>query len=231
MNIFNIKFIKNIILDGGKLRALGRKGICTRVFARQGDLDGSCTIYSLIMMLIFHQKLDWEDVTKSERAKDDKFVDAFQREFLRNIKGLCYGGHTMEDISERLNLCYRRKLSAVYTSIPGKSHSISRQELHNIIKNQLDEGNPVQISYGRESGEGHSLVAIGYRNEENKMRLFCLDPGVMLRLMQIWNNVIEINLLPSCDELSDINHYEDKKVYLHSILIINDNPQELDCPF
>lgn len=229
--MFNINFIKNIILDGGKLHALGRTGFCTRVFARQGDLDGSCTIYSLIMMLIFHQKLDWDDVTKSERAKENKFVGAFQREFLKDLKGLCYGGHTMEDISERLNLCYKKKLSEVYTSIPGRSHSISRQELHNKIKIQLDERKPVQISYGRESGEGHSLVAIGYRTEENIMRLFCLDPGVMLRIMQIWNNVIEINLLSSCDELSDINHYEGNKIYLHSILIINDNPPELDCPF
>ena len=229
--MFNIKFIKNIILDGGRLRALGRTGLCTRVFARQGDLDGSCTVYSLIMMLIFHQKLDWEDVTKSEQANENKFVDAFQREFLKDLKGLCYGGHTLEDISERLNLCYRRKLSDVYTSISGKSNSISRQELHNKIKLQLDERKPVQISYGRESGEGHSLVAIGYRKEGNMMRLFCLDPGVILRVMQIWNNVIEIDLLPSYNELSDINHYEEKRVYLHSILIINDNPPELDCPF
>ena len=86
--MFNIKFIKNIILDGGRLRALGRTGLCTRVFARQGDLDGSCTVYSLIMMLIFHQKLDWEDVTKSEQANENKFVDAFQREFLKDLKGL-----------------------------------------------------------------------------------------------------------------------------------------------
>ena len=229
--MFNIKFIENIILDGGRLQALGRTGFRTRVFAKQGDLDGSCTVYSLIMMLIIHQKLDWEDVTKCKLAKENMFVDAFQREFLRDIKGLCYGGHTMEDISERLNLCYRRKLSEVYTSIPGKSHSISRQELHKIIKFQLDERKPVQISYGRESGEGHSMVAIGYKKEENIMRLFCLDPGLMLRFMQIWNNVIEINLLSSCDELSDINYNEEKKVYLHSILIINDNPPELDCPF
>ena len=212
--MFNIKFIKNIILDGGRLRALGRTGLCTRVFARQGDLDGSCTVYSLIMMLIFHQKLDWEDVTKSEQANENKFVDAFQREFLKDLKGLCYGGHT-----------------DVYTSISGKSNSISRQELHNKIKFQLDERKPVQISYGRESGEGHSLVAIGYGKEGNMMRLFCLDPGVILRVMQIWNNVIEIDLLPSYNELSDINHYEEKRVYLHSILIINDNPPELDCPF
>ena len=45
--MFTPKFIKNIVFDGRKLRALGRSGSPTRVLAVQGDLDGSCTIYSL----------------------------------------------------------------------------------------------------------------------------------------------------------------------------------------
>ena len=50
--MFTAKFIKNIIFDGERLRAIGRSGRPTRVFAEQGDLDGSCAVYSLLMMLI-----------------------------------------------------------------------------------------------------------------------------------------------------------------------------------
>ena len=40
-NMFTAKFIKNIIFDGVKIRAIGRSGSPTRVLAVQGDLDGS----------------------------------------------------------------------------------------------------------------------------------------------------------------------------------------------
>ena len=70
-NMFTAKFIKNIIFDGVKLRAIGRSGSPTRVLAVQGDLDGSCSVYCLMMMLIFHQKLDWEDLSDKERAKEN----------------------------------------------------------------------------------------------------------------------------------------------------------------
>lgn len=55
--MFTAKFIKNFFLEEDAIKAIGRSGKKTRVFAKQGDLDGSCTIYSLMMMLIFHQNL------------------------------------------------------------------------------------------------------------------------------------------------------------------------------
>ena len=73
--MFTAKFIKNIFLDKECIKDIGRSGKLTRVFAKQGDLDGSCTIYSLMMMLIFHKFLDWEDLIDGERAKENEFVD------------------------------------------------------------------------------------------------------------------------------------------------------------
>ena len=60
--MFTAKFIKNIFLEADSIKAIGRSGKLTKVFAQQGDLDGSCGIYSLMMMLIFHKFLDWEDL-------------------------------------------------------------------------------------------------------------------------------------------------------------------------
>ena len=140
--MFTAKFIKNIIFDGERLRAIGRSGssgvvinasesFSTRVFAEQGDLDGSCAVYSLLMMLIFHKKLDWKDLT-DECAKDNDFVDRIQRLFLYSFKSLCRGGHTFDDL----------------------------------IRAQLDARKPVQIGFFRKSGLGHSVVAVAYRREE-----------------------------------------------------------------
>ena len=68
--MFNAKFIKNIFLEAESIKAIGRSGKLTKVFAQQGTLDGACGIYSLMMMLIFHKFLDWEDLIDGERAKD-----------------------------------------------------------------------------------------------------------------------------------------------------------------
>ena len=232
--MFTAKFIKNIFFDGKGLKAFGRSGNLTRVFAEQGDLDGSCTVYSLMMMLIFHQKLDWEDLTNSEPAKKTIFVDSIQREFLYTFKGTCVGGHVMNDISIKLNLCFGRNLSEVFTTRKDASDRVSRRVLHEKIRAQLDNRKPVLLGFRRTSGTGHSVVAIGYRREvwDDKLRLFCLDPGRLLPFMQVWNNIIDIDYLSTDDESkTDINHYEGNEVCVEDILIIHDNPPELECPF
>lgn len=231
--MFTAKFIKNIFFDGKGLKAIGRSGSLTRVFAEQGDLDGSCSVYSLLMMLIFHQKLDWEDLTDSEPAKKNKFVDSIQHEFLYTFKGICVGGHIMKDLSDKLNSSLGQKQSEVFTTREDASDRISRRRLHEKIRAQLDSRKPVLLGFRRTSGTGHSVVAIGYRRETwDKLRLFCLDPGRLLPFMQVWNNIIDIDYLSTDDESkTDINHYEGDKVCVEDILIIHEDPPENNCPF
>ena len=231
--MFTVKFIKNIIFDGEKLRAIGRSGSPTRVLAVQGDLDGSCTIYSLMMMLIFHQKLDWEDLTDRERAKDNEFIDRIQHEFLHSLNGLCIGGHMISDLSDKLNRCFGEKLSEVFTIFPQNYNSISRRELHQRIRAQLDARKPVLLAFQRKEGGGHALVAIGYRKDSwNRLRLFCLDPARRLPYMSVWNNVIDLDYLSNDDmAITDFNHYEEEKVCVTKMMIIRDSPSELECPF
>ena len=232
--MFTAKFIKNIIFDGVKLRAIGRSGSPTRVLAVQGDLDGSCTIYSLMMMLIFHQKLDWEDLTERERAKDNEFVDRIQREFLHSFNGLCKGGHMISDLSDKLNRCFGAKLSEAFTIFPQEINSVRRRELHQRIRTQLDARKPVLIAFQRkEEGGGHALVAIGYRRDSwDRLRLFCLDPARRLPYMSVWNNVVDLDYLSNDDmAITDVNHYEEERVCVTKILIIHDKPIEPFCPF
>ena len=69
-----------------------------------------------MMMLIFHQKLDWEDLIDGERAKDFEFVGRIQHEFLHGLNGLCTSGYKLREISDRANQCFGSKMCEAYTT-------------------------------------------------------------------------------------------------------------------
>lgn len=172
--MFTAKFIKNFFLEEDAIKAIGRSGKKTRVFAKQGDLDGSCTIYSLMMMLIFHQKLDWEDLVDGERAKDCEYVGRIQHEFLHGLNGLCSGGYKLREISDRADKCFGSKMCEAYTTEPGTPNTVSRSILQEMIRMYLDDRQPVMIGYSKPSGPGHALVAVAYRRglESSTLVLF-----------------------------------------------------------
>ena len=231
--MFTAKFIKNIFLEAESIKAIGRSGKKTRVFAKQGDLDGSCTIYSLMMMLIFHQKLDWEDLVDGERAKDLEFVSRIQHEFLHGLNGLCTNGYKLREISDRANKCFGSKMCEAYTTEPGTPKTVSRSTLQEMIRMYLDDRQPVMIGYSKPSGPGHALVAVAYRREAwNRLRLFCLDPSHGVPFMHPWNTVIDLDYRSSdYDDFTDTNYWTEKKVCVNDFLVIVDLPAETSCPF
>ena len=213
--MFTAKFIKNIFLEAESIKAIGRSGKLTKVFAQQGTLDGACGIYSLMMMLIFHKFLDWEDLIDGERAKDCEFVTRIQHEFLHGFKGTCSGGYRLQEISERVNKCFGSKICETYTTEPGTPNTVSRSILQEMIKMYLDDRQPVMIGYSKPSGPGHALVAVAYRREAwNRLRLFCLY------------------LSSDNNDFTDTNYWTEKKVCVNDFLvIIDDLPVESECPF
>ena len=231
--MFTAKFIKNIFLEAESIKAIGRSGKKTRVFAKQGDLDGSCTIYSLMMMLIFHQKLDWEDLIDGERAKDCEFVGIVQHEFLHGLNGLCTSGYKLREISDRANKCFGSKMCDAYTTEPGTPNTVSRNILQEMIRMYLDDRQPVMIGYSKPSGPGHALVAVAYRREAwNRLRLFCLDPSHGVPFMHPWNTIIDLDYRSSdSDDFTDTNYWTEKKVCVNDFLVIVDLPAETSCPF
>ena len=231
--MFTAKFIKNIFLDKESIKAIGRSGKLTKAFAKQGDLDGSCSIYSLMMMLIFHKYLDWEDLIDGERAKDNEIVDRIQHEFLYGLNGICSGGHIFQEISDRANQCFGSKICKVYTINPDAPNSVSRRLLHELIRKNLDCRQPVMLGYSIPSEVGHALVAVAYRREAwNRLRLFCLDPSHGVPFMHPWNTIIDLDYLTyDDDDFTDINYWDEKKVCVSSIIVIDTIPAESDCPF
>ena len=229
------KLIKNLYLNGDKLQAIGRKGTLTEVFARQGFLDAACCVYSLMMLLILHKKLDWNDLVDEELSPNDSFADSIRDYFLEFLIGKCQGGHQFDWLSELLNNnCFNANLSKVYCIARNKDTTVSRHELHKIIKSQLDKRLPFMLGYSRKKGSGHAVVVIGYSKEKgNKLRLYCLDPGGPLGYLQVWNNIIDLDYFSLDDESrTDYNYREEDNVLVNKILIIKDDkPKEPVYPF
>ena len=69
-----INVINNIVLKDGILHAYGREGNVTRVFLRQGNLEGRCAVYSLMMLLILHGILNREDLLRKVSAKAPEYI-------------------------------------------------------------------------------------------------------------------------------------------------------------
>ena len=65
----SINIINNFYIIRRTLRSIGRTGNRSRVFFEQGELEGACAVYSLMMMLVIHQKICDEDlVTMSNKS-------------------------------------------------------------------------------------------------------------------------------------------------------------------
>lgn len=224
--MFRAKFVDNLYYDGKYIRAKDRNGNPGKVFAKQGQLDGACVIYSLMMMLILQQKIDWKDLREKARESKDDFVKSIQKQFLNyGFKGGTRRGHRIGDVSKKLNLCFKSNLSEYYTIRKRRWNSITRQELHKKIRAQLDKRKPVMIGTRGAKGPGHAVVAIGYKMESRKkMRLFCLAPSGITPYMQLWNNVIDVDYLYEECKLTDYDYHFGDLIIVDDILIINDPP-------
>jgi len=187
----------------------------------------------LMMMLIFHQKLDWEDLIDGERAKDFEFVSRIQHEFLHGLNGLCTGGFKLREIAGRVNKCFGSKICETYSTEPDTPNTVSRSILQEMIRMYLDDRQPVMIGYSKPSGPGHALVAVAYRREAwNRLRLFCLDPSHGVPFMHPWNTIIDLDYRSSDDDdFTDTNYWTEKKVCVNDFLVIVDLPAETSCPF
>ena len=166
-------------------------------------MDSSCAVYSLMMMLMIHKKVTYNELYSREEAQrlsDGGWnsVMRLQDEFLRNLKGHYRSeecGFFFDELQEKLKSCFDKEAKAkVIQCIGSKSNTPKKKELKDSIIKRLDEGYPVEIGFTFEGGkEGHAVVAIGYTIHKHILRLLCLDPGFDLPKTSFWNSIIDID--------------------------------------
>lgn len=227
-----IKFINNLSFSPkGELISAGRNGRGLEIFMRQGDLDNACAVYSLMMLLIINKKINRKDLTERGQHKGYTSVRRLQDEFLVSLPGSYKDGYFFNDLRDKLGVSFKKVATAEsFTTLSDKKRDdkVSKEELHEKIRETIDRGFPVEIGFTRKGGtSGHAVVAIGYQESNNKnetLSLFCLDPGYELNKQSFWNTIIDINLSENNKAIYQDYNYSDvnnEKCNVDEILIIN----------
>lgn len=233
-----IILIDNMLLKDGTLYAVGREEEETKLFLKQGTIEGrcgvkcggKCAVYSLMMMLIFHKRINREDLLDKYNFGTPPYIKELKKQLLVRTKR----GFSMRSLRDKLLLSFNNHIPVDVFLIRNYIENDLRK-LHLMIKEQLDAGWPVQIGFSFPEGKvGHSVVAVGYIICGKILRLFCLDYAFDLEFDSMWNNIIDINI--DYDNLFklDFNHNVNVEVYVDSILLIKDKPDKpvkLDLPF
>lgn len=191
-----IHLIKNLHFEDALFcNSLGER---TNPFMRQGDLDSACAVYSLMMMLVLHQKVKRSELEFRESKPGYSSIKRLQDKFLHGMIGLYRGGYYFNTLSNELSSCFKSKATATtYSTIKKREDYVTKDELNRIIMKNIDDGKPVEIGFTYKGQEcGHAVVAIGYQIYKDRMILYCFDPGFELPYTSFWNSVIEVDLEP-----------------------------------
>ena len=223
-----INIIDNIVIKEGHLRVIDRFGHEKRVFLRQGYLEGECAVYSLLMMLMIHQRIDDNDlILKNSKVSAD--VKQLRKIFLYKRKAR---GYDFEELQKKLLKVFDDNISVnIYTSNPFKDEHIDFKDLYLKIKKHIDSGWPVQMAFFiPELRDGHSVVVVGYAEYAKFLRLFCLDPSWGMPYSSFWNNIIDVNYDKSGEEVIDYEHMSERYILVTEILLIDEELDIVDSP-
>lgn len=224
--MFKIKFIDNLVFKDDKLCAEGRMGRPTAVFLRQGQLDGACGVYSLLMLLILHKRINREDLTTEICRDDPPYVMRLKKELLNPLQGIRSDGTTISYLRDMLLKVFEDHIPVSIMGAYNKEKGTDAKNLHSKIKNHLEAGFPVLIGYSKPNASGHAVVCIGYTIFGDILRLYCLDPSFPIPWSSFWNNIIDVNMNNENEDWPDYNHRVESKVNVNEILVIEDNTKE-----
>ena len=178
------------------------------VHLRQGDLDGACTVYSLMMGLIAIKAITKSNITDTD--KDSNRGTDWRTSYGRLIKEFFYkepasidapettlirNGATLKNIQEKLAHSFSKMVTSWYgSSAIGENQDgyMDKNRLIEFITEEIYNGSPVEIAFKYlRTGGGHAVLAVGYESINGVItKLFCLDPGIECRGRGKYNAVI-----------------------------------------
>ena len=190
------------------------------VHLRQGDLDGACTVYSLMMGLIAagivsrNKICDLEIIDKEDGRKG--FGRLIREFFYKEKKSnddpetiLLRNGYTLEDIQNKLAHAYLSYVTTWYASSgrdekhrkellktkeEKNSAYLNKEDLIEFIAGEIDNNRPVEIAFRYRGGGGHAVLAVGYEKKDGMISsLYCLDPGYEAPKARKYNAEIRLN--------------------------------------
>lgn len=179
-----IKIIDKVILTKEGLMVKGTK---QWAHLRQGELDGACAVYSMMMCLVIEKIIKRNIITNvpeslRRNTSDGRLINHFLEK-----QGMVVDGYELKILKDELQSAFRKKVAPCY-------YSADEYDLTAVIKEAIDSNKPAEIKFSRKRQYGHAVVIIGYKEEKDKTSFYCLDPGYPMEECQIWNNVLEVDL-------------------------------------
>lgn len=163
-----------------------------QVHCRQGDLDGACGPYSLIMALIAAGIVRREETEYGSLNDGRTRLGKFQSR-LRDFGGLITEG-TDEFELDWLIDCFKSQVAVGY--ITGTTRELVKGVVAAIGNEQ-----PTIIGVDWAEG-GHWLLVVGYQGQrlkdeagverETVTHLLCLDPFIEAPRVSLWNAVVQV---------------------------------------
>lgn len=171
------------------------------VFLKQGDLDGACGPYSLMMALILSGAINRTRAEQLWLGKVDGRT-TFAK-FIKDLDVLFSNGISDEKLLELfthiqklINTKNINNLALVNIDNKSKNGQPKNTSFLHAVKDHIDEfDRPVIVGLQWNSNDAHFAVAIGYQLKvdaygEKLAHILTLDPGSDIGKISAWNGVL-----------------------------------------
>lgn len=164
-----------------------------RVHLRQGEMDGACGPYCVVMTLIALGVMTREDARSLDRFDGRTRLGRF-RESLAIFGALVSDGTDDFDVEWLVDIFKRVGVTTEVLEVASRRKKTIRN-----IADAIDERKIPIVGVDWDGGSGHWLLVIGYQgyqaNDEDDLQithLLCLDPTSDAPRVSLWNAVIEV---------------------------------------
>lgn len=181
------------------------------VFKKQGDLDGACATYCVIMNLLILRLIkdvDTRVYSKSGDMATRKLIKTFMQEYGMHINGQSY-------------YKIKRMLKESFNEVECVHYNSNGNRSLNYIERTIVEDQPIIISVSQTKW-AHALLAVGFEKEKDVIsKIFCLDPSGESCCNKRWNIEIEVKN-SGLDYRQPTIIYNNRYVSLDDVLIITE---------
>jgi len=184
-----IKIIRGLDITALGVSVFNRKW--QPVHLQQGEMDGACAVYSMMMNLLIlkvltrNQVVNLNTTFKGNTAKGRLFKEFFVTE------GLCRDGFYFSEIKEKLSHSFAIEVTSSalqYTASLSDQTSFVEE-----LSTAIDNDTPLITALSFKGG-AHAVLAFGYEEQKNVVKkIFCLDPSYAISPTSFWNGVIILN--------------------------------------
>lgn len=165
------------------------------VLFRQGDLDGACVLYSLMMGLNLCGYVDDETSFADEPDRRTQIGKLYKQ--FEDYPALFSGGASITDLQELVDNAYGRKIETAF-------YEGDNRGIRDFTVSHLYDGHPVILGLSMETGEAHAITACGLEFERadedfpdgtahlpTPHKILTLDPnGCQMLWFHPWNSFI-----------------------------------------